>query len=199
MSRILIAYASSYGQTKQIAEALSGSLRRRGHVVELADAFAGAPPPVEDYDAVVLGSHVQFGVHARPIVQYAAANRVALEEMPSFFFSVSMAAASTTASDPQGYLEKLLAATEWRPRAAIAFAGGLPYRKYSWLMRWIMKLISQRAGHSTDTSHDHDYTDWAQVERFAATIATTIAAELATRPLEPAPPPVADSGAPHIR
>jgi menaquinone-dependent protoporphyrinogen oxidase len=174
MSRILVVYASSYGQTKKIAGALAGELRRSGHVVELADAFAGPPPPVEDYDAVVLGSRIQFGVHARPILHYITSNRAALEDIPSYFFSVSMSAAGASSLDPEGYLEKLFAVTHWRPRAAIAIAGGLPYRRYGWALRIVMKMISRRGGHATDTSRDHEDTDWAQVQRFASSIAAEL-------------------------
>jgi menaquinone-dependent protoporphyrinogen oxidase len=174
MSRILIAYASSYGQTHKIANALAAELGRGGHVVELADAFAGTPPPVEDYDAVVLGSRIQFGIHARPILDYITSNRAALDAIPSYFFSVSMSAAGATSIDPQGYLEKLFAVTHWRPRAAIAIGGGLPYRRYGLVLRIVMKMISRRGGHATDTGRDHEYTDWTQVQRFAASIATEL-------------------------
>jgi len=177
MSRILIAYASSHGQTRKIAGALAADLRRYGHVVELAAALTSPPPPVQDYDAVILGSCVQFGTHARPIIDYITANRVELQETPSYFFSVSMSTAGAHALDPRGYLERLFASTQWRPREAIAFAGGLPYRQYGFLLRTVMKLISRYEGHSTDTSRDHEYTDWEQVKRFAA----SIAADLVTR------------------
>jgi len=176
MSRILIAYASSYGQTRKIAEAIASELRHGGHVVELADTLAGPPPPVQDYDAVVLGSRVQLGRHARPILAYIAANRAELDQVPSYFFSVSMSAAERHTLDPDGYLEKLFATSHWRPREAIAIAGGLPYRRYGFILRAIMKSISRRGGHTTDTSHDHEYTDWAQVQRFAAGIAAELAA-----------------------
>jgi menaquinone-dependent protoporphyrinogen oxidase len=174
MSRILIAYASSYGQTRKIAKAIAEALRHNGHVVELADAFAGTPPPVEDYEAVILGSRLQFGAHARPILAYIASNRAALADVPSYVFSVSMSAAGATSPDPQGYLEKLFVETRWRPRAAIAIAGGLPYRNFGPILRFVMKRISQRGGHATDTSRDHEYTDWAQVQRFAASIAADL-------------------------
>jgi len=175
MSRILIVYASNYGQTHRIADTLAAELRRTGHEVELADAMIARPPPVEDYDAVVLGSRVQFGVHARPILAYIADHRAALDAVPSYVFSVSMAAAGNPAADPEGYLEKLFSVTHWRPRAAIAFAGALPYCSYGWFLRQVMKLISRRAGHATDTSRDHEYTDWLQVNRFAEDIARDLA------------------------
>jgi menaquinone-dependent protoporphyrinogen oxidase len=188
MSRILIAYASSYGQTRKIADAIAADLRNSGHVVELADALASPPPPVQDYDAVVLGSSVQFGHHAKPIRAYITENRAELGQVPSYFFSVSMSAAGSHAPDPDGYLEKLFAATQWHPRQAIAIAGGLPYRKYGFVLRQIMKLISRRGGQATDTRRDHEYTDWAQVGRFS----TSIAADLGP-PSYPAAPRKAEA------
>ncbi|HEX8113692.1 MAG TPA: flavodoxin domain-containing protein, partial [Kofleriaceae bacterium] len=163
MSRILIAYASSFGQTRKIASTLAAELRSRGHEVELADALLAPPPPVEDYDAVVIGSRIQFGLHARPLLEYVIDNRAELHEIPSYAFVVSMAAAGATSADPDGYVAKLLAITHWQPRAAVAIAGGLPYRSYHWFLRFVMKLISRSAGHSTDTRRDHEYTDWARV------------------------------------
>jgi menaquinone-dependent protoporphyrinogen oxidase len=174
MSRILIAFASSHGQTQKIAESIARDLRRSGHVVELANALEGTPPPVQDYDAVILGSRVHFGTHARPIVSYIAANRAALEEIPSYFFSVSMSTVGTHAHDPEGVLSRLFMITRWQPREALAFSGGLPYRQYGPVLRTAMKLVSKHNGHATDTSRDHEYTDWSQVRRFATRVATDL-------------------------
>lgn len=171
----MIAYASSFGQTRKIAETIAADIRRDGHVVEPVDTLASTPPPVQPYDAVILGSRVQYGTHARPIINYIVENRANLEKIPSYFFSVSMGTVSAPAPDPQGYLAKLFEATHWRPRDWISIAGSLPYRKYGFLLRSFMKLISWRNGHTTDTSRDHEYTDWAQVHRFAAGIATDLA------------------------
>ncbi|TMQ04312.1 MAG: protoporphyrinogen oxidase [Deltaproteobacteria bacterium] len=174
MSCILVAYASTHGQTRKIAELIAAQLRLAGHEVDLADA-AVELPPVEDYDAVVVGSRVQFGAHARPIVDYIRDNRDELAAIPSYFFSVSMSAVSA-AADPEGYLEKLFTITGWRPRAAIAFAGGLPYRSYNFLLRFVMKRINRHhGGDAADTSRDHEYTDWSAVGRFAADIARDLA------------------------
>ncbi|TMQ22626.1 MAG: protoporphyrinogen oxidase [Deltaproteobacteria bacterium] len=160
MSCILVAYASTHGQTRKIAELIAAQLRLAGHEVDLADA-AVELPPVEDYDAVVVGSRVQFGAHARPIVDYIRDNRDELAAIPSYFFSVSMSAVSA-AADPEGYLEKL--------------AGGLPYRSYNFLLRFVMKRINRHhGGDAADTSRDHEYTDWSAVGRFAADIARDLA------------------------
>ena len=187
MSRILVAYASSFGQTRKIAGTVAAELRSRGHEVELADALLAQPPPVEDYDAVVFGSRIHMGAHARPLLAYILDNRRELGATPSYLFVVSMAAAGAQNADPQGYIARLVEITHWQPRAAIAIAGGLPYRSYGRVLRLVMKLISRRAGHPTDTRRDHELTDWAQVRRFAADIAS----DLAPKPIAQPPRPVA--------
>jgi menaquinone-dependent protoporphyrinogen oxidase len=177
--RILVAHASSYGQTRKIAEAIAQRLRLRGHEVELGDAMArGTPlPPPEDYDAIVLGSRVQAGQHAPAIVEYAVKNRAALAAMPTAFFSVSMAAATPNAGpDPSGYLERMFRVVDWRPGRAVALAGALRYREYNVFLRWFMKMISKKHGHPTDTSRDHELTDWDAVARFADHVADDLAA-----------------------
>ena len=55
-----------------------------------------------------------------------------------------------------------------------SFAGTIAFTKYSFALRGIMKRISRREGHSTDTSRDHEYTDWTQVTRFAEQFAEAV-------------------------
>ena len=55
-------------------------------------------------------------------------------------------------------------------------AGALLYRQYRPAIRLLMRIISMMAGGSTDTSRDHEYTDWKAVSRFADEIAADAAA-----------------------
>ncbi len=172
MLSILIVFASHYGQTRKIAERIAARLRAAGHEVELTDAGSKQVPPPQDYDAIVLGSRIEMGRHAKTVRNYITAHRDDLRTIPSAFFSVSMAAAGPDAGpDPEGYLASTFRELEWTPSHSVAFAGGLPYRKYDWLTRLILKLISRRAGHTTDTSQNHEFTDWNRVEQFASEFA----------------------------
>ena len=63
-------------------------------------------------------------------------------------------------------IDDFRAETGWRPKSTKAVAGALLYSKYNFLLRWIMKRISRQAGGTTDTSKDHEYTDWAALDRF---------------------------------
>jgi menaquinone-dependent protoporphyrinogen oxidase len=181
MARILVLFATSHGHTRDIAWAIERHFRLRGHGVDLVDIRQGEPDPAE-YDLAVLGSRVELGRHARAIRRYIRRHRDALGRIPSAFFSVSMSAAGGEDHSIAG----LTRDTGWRPGRAAAFAGGLPYTQYNPLLRFIMKRISAKAGHTTDTSRDHDFTDWAAVRAFAEDLAQ--AAERTAPPSRVQPP-----------
>lgn len=63
MTRTLIAYASKMGSTREIAEAIGVGLRERGHDVDVRDVRRVGP--LDDYDAVVLGTAV-YAARWRP-------------------------------------------------------------------------------------------------------------------------------------
>lgn len=180
MATILVVYASSWGQTRKVADAIAKQLRGRGHDVEVADAFERRPPPPDGFDGVVIGSRVQMSRHAKPIIKYITRHRDQLTTRVTAFFSVNMAAFDVEAGDdPEGYLAATVAATGWRPRHLVAFAGGLPYRRYGWFLRLIMKRINARhhGAETTDTTRDHEFTNWDAVREFADRIATDVEAQ----------------------
>lgn len=183
MNKVLVLYGTHYGQTRAIAMKISERLREQGAQTDVLDArYSQQLPAPDGYDAVVLGSRVEIGRHAPQIVDYIREHREVLERIPTAFFSVSMAASSTTAgSDPSGYLHGLFEKLDWQPTCAAAFAGGLPYRKYNWLTRFIMKRISKSAGHTTDTSKNHVFTDWNAVRELADEIVGHLPSKVVAR------------------
>ena len=50
----------------------------------------------------------------------------------------------------------------------------MAYTRYRPLLRWMMKRLSARAGRPTDTSRDHELTDWSQVRRFVVAVAAMV-------------------------
>jgi menaquinone-dependent protoporphyrinogen oxidase len=122
MSRVLIAYACYFGRTRAIAEELAARLRARGHEVELANAREGRLPPPQDYDAVILGSRFERSHHARDIEAYVREYRDVLDQMPTGFFSVSLAAAVPFARpDPGGHIAQLVHDCAWLPDHTASF------------------------------------------------------------------------------
>lgn len=179
MATILIAYASGLGQTALVAVRIARSLEASGHAVVLADVAAVAQPRpvIKGFDAVLIGAPVRMGKHHRAVIDFCREHAVALRARPSGFFSVSLSAGS---QKPGGQREvaKAIAhfvkATGWAPTRVEPIAGALAYTKYGFWLRPVMRLIARMAGHSTDASRDHEYTDWAQVERFAQRFAASL-------------------------
>jgi len=171
MANVLIIYASRNGQTRKIAERIATVLRLRRHGVELLDA--GRLPPTLDLSrvqAVLVGSPIIATGYLRPIVRFVQEYRPALQRVPTLFFSVGLALLSKVSdgrAQTMKIVDRFIAQTGWRPGRVELVAGALPYTKYNFLVRFLMRRIARKEGGETDTSRDHEYTDWGAVDRFA--------------------------------
>jgi menaquinone-dependent protoporphyrinogen oxidase len=169
--RILIPYGTSEGQTARIAEYLAGVIRAHGHEAFPVNVERASSPEPDDYDAVIVGASIHMGKHERYVLDYVREYRGTLERLPSAFFSVSLAARDNTEEarkEVDGYIEKFVEQTGWRPNKVGLFPGALLYTQYGFFKRWIMKKIARDKGsQDTDTSRDYVYTDWDSVKRFA--------------------------------
>lgn len=175
MGKILIVHGGHSGQTRKIAERIAGRLRDRRQEAEVVDASALAPQfSLAGYDTVVIGAAVRMEKHPPVIAKFVLTHRDALARRNCGFFSVCLAAASPRAerrTQAGQWSEQFFGDTGWRPRHAAVFAGALRYRHYNFLLRLMMKRIARAEGMSTDTSRNHEYTDWRAVERFADELA----------------------------
>ena len=175
MSRYLIVYGSVYGQTERIVQRIGQVLMTHDHAVTfLRGDRVPSPLLLRDYDVAVVAASVHAGRHQRYIETFVRRHVRALNAMPSAFISVSGSAASTTPKGRAGAdqcVATFLQETAWQPRATRTFGGALAYTRYNWVVRLLMRWISRRNGGPTDTSRDHDLTDWLAVERFANELA----------------------------
>ena len=80
-------------------------------------------------------------------------------------------------ADVRKMLNDFFQETQWHPDVVEPVAGALAYRKYNFLVRWMMKRIAKKAGGSTDTSRNHNYTNWAALDRFAGSFTQRIPAD----------------------
>lgn len=175
MSRILVVYGSSYGQTRKVVDRLAQGLTVRGHQVTIWKGdVTPAVPALERFDAFLIAGSVRYGKHQRYLTNFARDHSARLNTFPSAFVSVCGAMAGTSVqgqAEARKYVERFLEATGWRPRIRISVAGGLPYTRYGLVTRWVMQLISKRTGAPTDTSRDWEFTDWDSVDRFGEELA----------------------------
>lgn len=168
---ILILYGSLEGQTAKISERLAELIRNRGHQVT-TQSCKNMPTffSMEKYDASIIGGSIHIGRYPECIKSFVTTHCHWLNGLPSALFTVCMAVNSQRAESREEalrYAEHLTVQTGWQPTLTATFAGAVKYTQYDFITRFIMKLISKKDGGSTDTSRDHEYTDWDAVERFA--------------------------------
>lgn len=171
MANVLIVYASRNGQTKKIAERIAGTLDAGGHDTRLFDAerATGDVDP-RRFARVFVCAPIYAGGYPASIRRFVREQRQALQGVPAAFCSVGLAVASRTTdgrAETMPLVERFLTKTGWRPAAVELIAGGLPYTRYGFITRFLMRRIARKAGGDTDTSRDFEYTDWDAVERFA--------------------------------
>lgn len=176
--RFLIVYATSYGQTAKIARRMADLLLASGDAVTLVNA-SHHPRDVHagEFDGVIIGGSIIGGRHQRSLVRFVRAHRTLLNACPSAFFSVSGSAASpleTERAKARQFVDQFLDITGWHPALTETLGGAMAYTKYNPFLRWFTKRAAKAAGGPTDTSRDHEVTDWLQVERFVHAFVQTV-------------------------
>jgi menaquinone-dependent protoporphyrinogen oxidase len=170
MQPILVAYATTEGHTRKVAEFIAERLRIRGHRVDLVDvAGAAAGAMSAAYLAAFIGGSVHNHKHQSALLHFVKANRHWLASLPVALFSVSLAAAGPDMDarvEAQRLADEFVEESGLAPRLTACIAGALKYTQYDYFKRLIMRLIARQTGRSTDTSQDTEYTDWDDVERF---------------------------------
>jgi len=169
--KILIVYASKEGHTGKVARRIADVAGETSGVdVVLTEVDSVAPNAITGCDAVIVAASVHFDRHPKAIVRFVRDNLASLRSRRTAFLSIS-GAAMTEAGENQAedYVTEFLDQTRWSPDCYELVAGAMPFTKYNLFIRFIIKRIAKAKGLSTDTTRDHDYTDWEAVDRFART------------------------------
>lgn len=85
MKKVLVAYASKYGSTAEIAAAIGGTLSEKGLDVKVVSAEAVST--IQPYDAVVLGSAVYAGRWLLGAEDFLERYKGDLQQKPIWLFS----------------------------------------------------------------------------------------------------------------
>lgn len=168
--KILIVYGTTHGQTATIAGHLQQTLEQDGFQVTVSNVKDGRVPLLSQFEGVIIGASVIARGHQPAVASFIRDHLDALNAMPCAFYSVSASAGSAREEGraaARRVRDAFLAETGFRPALSECIAGAIKYTRYNPLLRWYMKRASRMNGGSTDTSRDHEYTDWAQVRNFA--------------------------------
>lgn len=159
--RVLIAYATTEGQTRKICRFCADHLFAAGHSVEMLPAADADDLEPAAFDGAILAGSVHLGRVQEELAGFASAHAGALK---SLFLQVSLAAAG---DDPEelsaleGIAQAFCRSAGWNPDAIHHVAGAFRFTEYDFFRSWAMRYIAARKGQQVDPRADTEYTDWA--------------------------------------
>jgi menaquinone-dependent protoporphyrinogen oxidase len=162
---------SEYGHTRRICERVGALLAGHGHEFDVVPIQQNPSPA--DHGAVLIGASIRHGKHDPSVLAFIRRHQPLLESKPSGFFSVSLVARkpakNTPATNP--YMKAFLAGSPWKPRLLGVFGGELDYQRYGAFDRAAIRFIMWLTKGPRDPHTKVEFTDWAEVERFAGRVA----------------------------
>ncbi len=161
--RVLVAYASKYGASGEIAEKIGQVLRQAGLQTDVSSV--NRVGDLTQYKAVVLGSAIYMGQWRKEVGKFLKTNEKLLAERPVWLFS----------SGPMGKGDPVQLTKGWRfpksqgpiierirPRDIAIFHGMLDMKKLNFFERLVVRIIRGPVG---------DFRDWDAIASWAAGIA----------------------------
>ena len=164
--KVLVAYASKYGATEEIAEKIGDRLGEAGFDVDVApaDQVAG----LESYEAVILGSGVYIFRWRKEAARFLKSNEKILTGKKVWFFS----SGPTGEGDPEDLLEGWTfpeglkpVAERIKPVGSVIFSGALFKDKLKGMEKWMLKKVDAGIG---------DFRDWESITTWADSIAAEL-------------------------
>jgi menaquinone-dependent protoporphyrinogen oxidase len=122
-SSVLVAYATRYGSTQEVAEAVAATLREHGLAVDIQPMREVRT--LDQYHAVVLGAPLYMMHWHKDALQFLGRHRAALTTRPVAIFALGpFHAEEKDFQEVRGQLDKELAKFAWLTPGAIAIFGG---------------------------------------------------------------------------
>jgi menaquinone-dependent protoporphyrinogen oxidase len=127
---------------------------------------------ITDFDKIIIGSSIRYGVHHEKIIEFIKTNKKQLDTIKTAFFSVNLVARKPEKSTPDTnpYVLKFFKNIDWKPTHIEVFAGMLNYKKYKFFDRIMIQFIMWMTKGPTDRDTVIEYTNWDKVKKFGKTI-----------------------------
>lgn len=158
--RVLIAFASKYGATAEIAEKIGEVLRQSDCQVDVMPA--NHVNEVTAYDAVVLGSAVYTGHWVKEAAQFLTSHEDALAQKPVWLFSSGPTGDGDPVETMGGWrfpLDLQPIADRVNPRDTTLFQGKIDIDKLHLGEKLMVKAVKAQLGDSRDWDA---ISDWAR-------------------------------------
>jgi len=168
MTSVLVGYATGYGSTQEVADAVAAKLRESGHEVDIQ--LVREVKTLAKYDAIVLGAPLFMFKWHKDAHRFLSRHRKALTDLPVAVFALGPVQDPHNDQeweDSWGQLKKEFAKYPWLEPVALELFGG----KYApEKLRFPLKMF---AGSAPAT----DIRDWAAIRAWAGDLAAHLEPE----------------------
>jgi menaquinone-dependent protoporphyrinogen oxidase len=164
--KVLIAYASKYGATKEIAEKIGEVLKGEGLTADVLPVKS--VKNLADYQAAVIGSAVYIAQWYKPTTNFLKKNENALAAMPVWLFSTGPSGKGDPVELLKGWkypVAQQPLIDRINPKDTAVFHGCLNTEKMSSLEKWVVKRVGGDTG---------DFRDWDMITKWAKGIAKAV-------------------------
>jgi menaquinone-dependent protoporphyrinogen oxidase len=167
---VLVAYATRYGSTQEVAEAVAATLRERGLAVDIGPMREVRS--LDQYRTVVLGAPIYMFHWHKDALQFLARHREALTQRPVAIFALGpIHAEEKEFQGAREQLDKELAKFPWlRPEAIAIFGGKFDPEKLTFPHNLVPALKKMPAS---------DIRDWTAIRAWASDLAAQFQPTLA--------------------
>jgi menaquinone-dependent protoporphyrinogen oxidase len=160
--KVLVAYATRYGSTGEVAGAVGKRLTEQGLAVDVKPVKETRS--LNGYDAVVFGAPFYLGSMLKEGRKFLEQQRAALEDRPIAIFALGPTSADDDLAEASKQLAKALGKMPWlKPVAAEMFVGKYDPAK----LRLADKVIAAPPASPLHGLGAHDDRDWDAIGEWA--------------------------------
>ena len=165
-SQVLVAYATKYGATAEIAEKIRQVLRLAGLQTDVLPVDRVSN--LSSYKAVILGSAVYIGGWRKEAAKFLKVNEKVLAEQLVWLFSSGPTGEGNPVELTEGWhFPKALQpiADRIQPRDIAVFHGAIHKQKLNFIEKWMLNNVKAPLG---------DFRDWDSITSWATAIADVL-------------------------
>lgn len=164
---VLVAYASEFGTTGEVAEFIGELICRTGLNVRVQPV--GDVQDLDQYSAVIIGGAIQFDKWMSEATDFVRQHEAILSQIPVSYFFTCMTLSEVSAkanTKADGYAEKVAATSKAvKPLSVGQFAGVLDYGRMA-----LATLLASKAVYSILGVKQGDYRDWDAISAWTRSV-----------------------------
>jgi menaquinone-dependent protoporphyrinogen oxidase len=166
---VLIAYASKYGSTREVAQRIGDVFNEEGMAADVRDVKK--VKKMDGYRAVILGGPILMNKLRPAVIKLAQKYRNFLQKVPVAYFSLGVTMKTDNLDSrvqSTRYLDDLCRIRE--PVSLGLFAGKVDYSKVNPLFRWAFQKDD------SGMLNEGDFRNWDVIEQWARNLAQLLPA-----------------------